>query len=776
MSMQKPLSGRDKELLESLADDFAAGRFGEVVARVRPLLQRYPALGSALKLYGSALHAQGKFVEAASALSKAVRFAPDDAQAFSNLGNALADSGLFDAALSAHQEAIRLQPKKSTLRYNLGCLFLRHQKKTEAAEQFVLAFKCDPSDRELADLCRQLLLELADHASLQAFCRFNLDHLPDDGGAWATLGALLLNHPLADKAEAEAILYQAVKLAPDDAVAWSNLCVALRHQTKLAEAILAGQQAVSLASNWAAAHNNLGVALRDAGAWQEAKAAFLMAYASDSEYVDAYYNLGCVCSDLGELETAREAYMEALKRSPRTAWLLQGAHACRQVADWEGAELLEGELVRQLAEPGELTAANGFQPSPFAYLTTPGTSSLQQLSIARHFSTQFEDRIALPEWVGALDEPCLRIGLLSSDFRDHATAHLMTGVLEVLDTERFHLIAYDYSPAGEDAYRRRLLQVIPEWVQIGTMSDLEVAQRMRDDGVHIVIDLKGWTQGYRSGILAYRPAPVQMQWLGYPGTMGAWWLDYVIADAIVIPHGAENGYSEKILRLPGCYQPNDVHRTISLPPPRAALGLPERALVLAAFHQTYKITRDTFALWLRLLEQIPDAVLWLLEAPPMAQEALCRSAAEAGIDPSRLVWAPRMAASEHLGRLAAADLALDAFPVNAHTTASDALWAGVPQVARCGNTFVSRVSSSIVCAAELAQLVAHNDADYELVILDLARNRSRLLALRERLAAGREQCALFDAEVFARHLKAGLEMAWARYAAGLTPEHIDVPG
>lgn len=773
MNAQKPLSRRDKELLDALAADFAAGRFNSVVAGIRPLLQRYPTLAPALKLLGSALHAEGKFGEAASALREAVTFASDDAQAFSNLGNALAGAGDFGAALAAHQEAIRLEPKKSTFRYNLGCLFLQHHKKSQAAEQFVLAFCFDTTDQQLAELCRQLLLEMEDRKSLQDFCRLNLRHLPNDAGAWSTLGALLLDDPLADKDEAEAALQQAVNLGPQDAIAWSNLCVALHGRTKLAEAILAGKTAAVLAPDWASAHNNLGVALRDAGAWEEAKAAFLRAVAHDSGCADAYYNLGCVCNELGELETAREAYIEALKLSPRPAWLLQGAHACRQVVDWEGAELLEEELGKQLQEAGGMLAANGCQPSPFAYLTTPGTSALQQLVTARRYSAQFADRPALASATGPVSDGLLRIGLLSSDFRDHATAHLMIGALEALDAKRFHLIAYDYSPPAEDAYRYRLQQAIPDWVQINAMSDLEVAQRMRADGVNIAIDLKGWTQGYRGGILAYRPAPVQIQWLGYPGTMGAPWLDYIVADPTVIPFGAEEGYSEKILRLPDCYQPNDSRRALGPRLSRAMLGLPDKAFVMAAFHQHYKITRDTFALWLRLMAEIPDAVLWLLEGPKMVIEALCKIASDNAIDPARLVWAPRMPPEDHLGRLVAADLALDAFPVNAHTTASDALWAGVPQVARCGNTFVSRVSTSIVTAAGLAELVTHSDTEYEALILDLARDRNRLQALRKRLATEREQSALFDARAFARHLGVAMEMAWARCA--VEPDHIDVP-
>lgn len=763
------------QFFQSLIADFGAGRYERVVAELPALLRRYPDLALAHKLYGSALHALGLFEDAVAALRDAVRLAPEDAQSFSNLGNALASLGQFDAARDAQQDAIRLQPDSATFRYNLGCLYLQQQQKAEALAEFSQAYERSPQDKALAQLCRELLLELGDAARAQEFCRSNVRHIPDDAGAWAMLGALLLDDPQASKDDAESVLREALRLAPDEAHGWSNLCVALLKGAKFLEALQAGERAVTLAPEWAVAHNNLGTALRDAGFWPEAKDAFLTALAMDAEFVDAYYNLGCVCVDLGEHEIAREAYIEALKRTPKPAWLLQGAHACRQVADWEGAELLEAELARQLDQIGGIAALSEPLPSPFAYLTTPGATAEQQLQMAQRYASQFSFHAYLPSQRRQHSDGRLRIGLLSSDFRDHATAHLLTGVLEALDAQRFHLIAYDYSPPRDDAYRRRLLQAIPDWVAVAGLSDLEAAQRMQADGVDIMIDLKGWTQGYRSGILAYRPAPVQMQWLGYPGTMGALWNDYIIADPVVIPPGAEAGYSEKVLRLPGCYQPNDPRRIIGPAHSRAALGLPEKAFVMAAFHQPYKITRETFDLWLRLLGQIPDAVLWLLEAPRMAQEALCGCAATAGVDPKRLIWAPRMAASEHLARLSAADLALDVFPVNAHTTASDALWAGVPQVARCGDAFVSRVSASIVSAAGLAELVANSDSDYEKLILELAHDRARLQALRESLSNRREFCALFDAQAFARHLGAGLEMAWARHVAGLVPVHVDVP-
>lgn len=779
MSRSTSIAARDQQFLNEAVEHFSAGRYAQAVQLSRALCARHAEFGPVHKLLGSALHLAGEHAEAVEVLRRAACLLPGDGQVLSNLGNALAAAGRGVEARQAHGQAIELLPDSATPRYNLGCLLLQQGERVGALEQFWLAYERAPQDAELARLCRELVVELGDGELKQRFCRLNLHHLPEDAGALGLLGVLLLDDPAGDRCEAEHCLRAALHLAPDDALTWSNLCVLLQGQSRLAEAIEAGRRAVGLAPDWALGHNNLGTALRDAGAWPDAKSEFMQALARDGECVDAWYNLGCVCVDLGEHEDARSAYIEAVARSPRPAWLLQGAHACRQLADWEGAALMEEGLARQIEE-GALSVASGYCPSPFAYLATPGVDAAAQLRVARNFAAQFTERIPLPPLgkVGENTAPRpLRIGLLSADFRDHATAHLMVGVLEALDAARFELVAYDYGPPARegDVYRRRLQAVIPKWVGGAPLSDLEAAHRMRADGVDIAIDLKGWTQGYRAGILAHRPAAVQMQWLGYPGTMGAPWIDYIIADAVVVPPGAEPGYSERILRLPGCYQPNDRQRVIGDTPARAMLGLPEDAVVLAAFHQYYKITRETFALWLRLLQQCPQAVLWLLDGPETAKAGLRREAVAAGIDPARLVWAPRVPVVEHLGRLAQADLALDAFPVNAHTTASDALWAGVPQVARCGEAFVSRVSASILHAVGLPELVAYDDATYEALVLGLMRSPARRAALRVQLREAGRRSPLFDSATFARQLGEGLDMAWRRYLQDLPAEHIEVP-
>lgn len=771
MSVLSSLSARDRESLRRASDHFSSGRYEQAVELAEALCRRHPRLSVAHKLHGSALHLAGRSEEAVAALGRATALAPDDAQAWSNLGNALAAKGMNDAAADAHQRAIGLQLDNPTLHHNLGCVLLEMGRRAEALGQFWLAFDCAPEDGALARLCREVLVELGDWALAERFCRTNLERLPDDAGAAAMLGGILLQRGLAG--EAEPFLAAALAGEPDDAVTWSNLSVALRGSGRFTDAVAAGQRAVDLAPDWPQAYNNLGVALRDAGQCALAKELLLQAIKRDRDFADPYYNLGCTCTDLGESVTAREAFIEAAKRQPRMDWILQAAHACRQVADWDGAELLEAAFFQQFG--AGLQDGTSVLPSPFACLATPGARPEDQLRVAEHFAAQYSSRESLAGLSASAGSAPLRVGLLSADFRDHATAHLLAGVLECLCRERVIVFAYDYGPAAEDAYSSRLRQAVPNWVPLRGLSDIEAARRIAEDGIDVAIDLKGWTQGYRAGILAHRPALVQMQWLGFPGTMGAPWIDYIIADFVTVPEGTEGAYSERIMRLPGCYQPNDRSRAMAPTPARAALGLPEDALVLAAMHQPYKITRGVFDLWMRLLRRAPDAVLWLLEAPGQVRLRLIDAARAAGVDPGRLIWAPRLPIGEHLGRLAAADLALDTFPVGAHTTASDALWAGVPQLAHCGESFVSRVSASVVKAAGMPELVADTEAQYEALALDLLTDRPSLTRLRQQLWAQRARCALFDTSLFAAQLVRGLEMAWARARNGQPPAHILVP-
>lgn len=351
----------------------------------------------------------------------------------------------------------------------------------------------------------------------------------------------------------------------------------------------------------------------------------------------------------------------------------------------------------------------------------------------------------------------IRVGYFSADFHDHATMHLLAGVLESHDRSRFEVQAYSFGPDHEDHMRARAVAAVDGFHDISGMDDRSAAMLARSHEIDIAVDLKGFTSGMRIGIFGHRAAPVQVTWLGFPGSTGATCMDAIIADRMVIPPELERFYSERVVNLPDCYQPND--RSRPLPDPsvtRAAVGLPEDAVVFGSFNNVYKISPAEFDIWMELLRAVDGSVLWQLTGGAESTANL-RSAAEArGVDPARLIFAPRLRQGPHLSRLALADIFLDTFNCNAHTTASDALWAGVPVVTVAGRQFAARVAASLVSAAGTPETICESREAYRDCALRLARDTAERAELRTRLVAGRETCALFDTARFTRNLEHAL--------------------
>jgi SAM-dependent methyltransferase len=352
----------------------------------------------------------------------------------------------------------------------------------------------------------------------------------------------------------------------------------------------------------------------------------------------------------------------------------------------------------------------------------------------------------------------IRVGFLSSDFFEHATTMLLVEILENLDRKRFELFGYCFSPDDGSKLRHRIIGAFEHYVHIGAMSDHDAAQTIHSDGIDILIDLKGYTKDARAEILAYRPAPVQVNYLGYPGTMGADFIDYILADAIVAPMEHQEQYSERIVHLPHCYQPNDRQRKIDEEPvTRADFGLPEDAFVFCSFNNSYKINAAMFDVWMRLLQSVPGSVLWLLGSNDICRENLRREAASRGVESDRLVFAGRLPIAKHLARQRLADLFLDALPCNAHTTASDALWVGLPVLTCMGETFSGRVAASLLTAMDLPELITHSPEEYAQAALTLALDKGRLEQIRHKLAEQRQTAPLFDSHRYARNLESSFE-------------------
>lgn len=550
---------------------------------------------------------------------------------------------------------------------------------------------------------------------------------------------------------------------PDNPPVLNARGVALRRLGRPAEALAAYDRALALSPDFVDALCNRGAALSDLGRFDQALAGYDQARLIAPDHVQALANRAALLLLLGRPVEAGQDLERLVALDPRHPRALGDLlHARRQVCDWrDDAALLAA--IRAELEAGRLAI------SPFAALSAFDEPALHRLAAGLAAPAAGPS----PDWPPRPPGERIRVAYLSADLHDHATARLMAGLLEAHDHERFEILALSYGPDLGGALRDRIDGAFERRIDVRRMSDATVAAMARELGVDILVDLKGYTQDGRPGILAHRAAPVQVSWLGYPGTLAAAYADYAIADAVVLPPGAEGDWSEAVVRLP-LYQPNDALTPAGPPPSRADAGLPGDALVFACLNNPAKITPETFAAWMAILKGAPGAVLWLYEGSPGVAANLRTRAAEAGIEPQRLIFAVPASHAEHLARQALADLVLDTWPYGAHTTASDALRLGVPVLTLPGKSFASRVAASLLTALDLLELIAPDIATYVATATRLAADRPALEALKARLDKALRTSPVFDPAVFARHLEAAFEALHAGAQAGLSPAGFDI--
>ena len=513
-----------------------------------------------------------------------------------------------------------------------------------------------------------------------------------------------------------------------------------------------------------------GVALQGEGRHQEAVHCFMQSLALKIDDAFTHYRLGVSFRDCGMKLEAAECIRTALALRFPDELFARGllVYMEREGCRWEsaGAEWRALEAAIDARPEGA-----PLQVNPFVHAVL-SDDPLRIRRVAEHYAHFFESFVKPlpPRRAQAHDGP-LRIAYLSADFQQHATAQLMVQMLEAHDRTRFEVTLVSAGADDGSAMRRRLRAACHRFEDVHGRSHDEMARRIRALGIDILVDVKGATDGTLLPVLAARPAPLQLNWLAFPGTSGARFIDYIVGDPIVTPLAHAAHFSEKIAQLPHCYQPNDARRARPAPVSRTEAGLPEGAAVLCAFHQSYKISPPVFDAWCELLRRVPDAVLWLLEWNTNVRDSLLAAAAARGIGADRLRFAPLLPLEQHLARLACADVFLDAWPCNAHTTAGEALWMGVPVVTLRGASFAQRVAASLLHQVGLDELACADVAGYLDAAAALAAEAPRRAALREQLLCSRDSGALFDGARFARDIEALYERLWARACAGLPPEH-----
>jgi predicted O-linked N-acetylglucosamine transferase (SPINDLY family) len=681
------------------------GELAQAEALYKSLIAADPKHADATHYLGVIYHQIGRHSEAVQTITQAIQLNPTNADYLSNQGLAYKALGQFDAAIECFQRALKLAPNDLDVYYNLGNTGIE-------AERFDLA----------AQAYRRILRDYPQDADLkEALC-----HALDRQG--------YLHQQSGRYAEAERCYQEAIQFQPQQPALYYNLGNALRELGKAKEAAQQYQRAIQLNPNDA----------------------------------DAYNNLGNVQRELGDLQAAINAYETALKLNPelyhaKVHLVHQKQHAC----DWQGLDDAINQIKSWVHTKPEA------QISPFAFLAMPNTSANEQKQCANNwlknrYSSAFAQGKAL-----AFEYPRthqkLRLGYLSADFRLHPLASLISELIELHDRNAFEIYAYSYGVNDQSAERKRLEKAFDHFVDIRALSTLDAAKKINDDQIDILVDLTGFTQTSRSQIVALRPAPINLSWLGFPGTMGELngtpLFDYLLTDAVITPPASAKNYAEKLALLPHTYQPNDRKRPIEKTKNRQAYDLPENAFVFCCFNQTFKILPKVFDAWMHILKHVPNSVLWLLECNSLAKSNLIREAEVRGISQARLIFAPRVSMDEHMARQACADLFLDTLPYNAHTTTSDALWAGLPVLTCMGDTFASRVAASLLNAADLPELITQSLAEYQAKAIELASQPETLKAIKHKLDKHREQVPLFDTVQFARDLEKIYTGIWQNYSA-----------
>jgi len=741
-------------------------RYAEAVASCDAALRLRPDFAEAHANRGNALNQLGRHQEALASLDTALRLRPDLAQAHSNRGNALIGLWRNQDAIASFDTALRLQPELAEAYANRGTAQLNLHQAEAALASFDEALRLKPDFVEAHVHRGNALFELRRFQdALDAFDTA-IRRKPDGPEPHANRGNTL--NLLQQFPEALASLDRAIALKPDFAEAHNNRGNTLYGLRRFAESVASFDRAIALKPDLPEAHNNRGSALHMLQQFAEALASFDRAIALRPDYAEAYTNRGAVLHELGNYPDTLEAMHQALRLNPAAEYL-HGTrlHMRGYLCDWDGldAELRE---VEQRIQAGERVAY------PFALLSLSDSPALQAQASAIYARDKFPPQPA-PAFVHRARRDKIRIGYFSADFRNHATTYLMAELLERHDRSRFQIFGFSFGVDVQDAMRSRVSAAVDEFFDVRNQSDAEIAQLSRDLEIDIAVDLKGFTKEGRPGIFACRAAPIQASYLGYPGTMAMQSIDYLIADATVVPESARGHYTEKIVTLPHSYQVNDAQRIISAAPcSRSAEGLPEQGFVFCCFNTSWKILPETFAAWMRLLAELPGSVLWLLEDNPWVAANLRAQAVRHGIAAERLVFAPRRPQAEHLARHRLADLVLDTLPYNAHTTASDALWAGLPVLTCMGQSFAGRVSTSLLRAIHLPELITTTPEEYWALALALARDPARLGAIRDKLARNRLTTPLFDTAGFTRDLEAAYTAMVARYDANLPPDPIHI--
>ena len=685
----------------------------------------------ALYLLSMIYYQLGDYQKTLTLSSKAIQLYPQNHFPYLCRGNGLFELHQYADAIENYDKAISLQPDSADAYINRGNAYQQLHRYEAAIENYDKAIHLQPD---------------------------NADIFYNRGNAYQQL----------HRYEAAIENYdKAIHLQPDNADAYINQGNLFGELKKYKDAIDSHQKAINLEPYRSVCYSNLGNILQQTHQYEAAIKSYDKAISLEPNNIDAYVNLGNLLRERKNYEAAIECYTKALLIDPQVEFIPGSIYYLKQsLCDWTNLITSRSHLIKEVNEKKLVF-------HPFDFLSAKDSPSAQKICAENYAKKTYPANNSLGVIPLHDKKQKISLGYFSADFYNHATSHLIAELIELHNKKKFELVAFSFGPNIHDESRQRLEGAFHHFIDVSGISDQEVALLSRKMGIDIAIDLKGYTQDSRPGIFSYRAAPIQVNYLGYPGTMGSHYIDYLIADHTLIPTSSQQFYTEKIAYLPNSYQANDTKRKISLNAfSKFELDLPEKGFIFCCFNNSWKITPETFDSWARIINQVEGSVLWLLESTPQIKGRLIKEVELRGISKDRLIFAKKMPLGKHLSRHHLADLFLDTLPVNAHTTASDALLTGLPVLTLRGESFAGRVSASLLNAIGLSELITITQVEYENLAIKLATSPNDLQSIKEKLSTNKSTKPLFDSSLFVKHIEQAYIEMHDRYQSSLPPEHI----
>ena len=746
-----------KEKATFLINLYNQRKFNEVANLAVKLITEYPQSVTLWNLLGAASKSLGKVDDSIKSFKKVIELNPKYADGYNNLGVALQEKGILDESIKHFNKALSLRPNYAQAHNNAGIVYKKKGKLDLATKHIKKAIYLNPNYFEAYN---NLATIIQDQGEVnQAIKYFNKALLLNPSYSEGHYNLGLAFSKINEFDSAIHSYKKAILLKPNYPEAFNGLAIANSQQGKTDEAIKLFNKAILLEPNYSEAYFNIGIIFKKINKLDEALDSYHKALKIKPDYVESFYNIAIIFQEQGKLNDAINYYERALlKRPDYDKAQAQRLYQQAQICDWK-TNKHDKELFSTLG-----TFKNHIPPFTMLFFEDDARNHLLRSKLYAK-NKYLQKQIPFKKIQKISKQERIRIGYFSADFQNHATMYLASKIFENYNKEKFEVYVYSFGKTLQhDEVREKLKNSIDIFRDVIDLSDKDIAMLARADQIDIAIDLKGYTKNSRTGIFAYRAAPIQINFLGYPGTMGAKFFDYIIADSTIIPETNRRFYSEEIIYMPHTYQPTSYSSVTSNKIfTKSEMNLPDHSFVFCCFNNSYKISPNEFSIWMRILHKVENSVLWLIGSNEWAKQNLGKEAENHGIESKRLIFANQLPHSDHLARLKVADLFLDTFNVNAHTTTSDALWSGIPVITKLGNGFASRVAASILKAVGLSELVVQNEKEYESLILNIANSPNKLQKIKETLYFNKLSKPLFNSSMYISHLEDAYKKVFENY-------------